>query len=75
MQVGSKISGHEPLVERAQALDLLAGQRLGGDDPDARLVLAQVARHAHQRARRCPSPATNTSISGQSARISGPVVS
>ena len=39
----------EPLVERAQALDQLAGERLGGHDPDARLVLAQVARHAHQR--------------------------
>ena len=64
----------EALVERAQALDLLAGQRLGGHDPHARLVLAQVARHAHQRPA-VPSPATNTSISGQSARISGPVVS
>ena len=41
--------GDEPLVERAQALDLLAGKRLGCDDPDARLVLAQVPRDAHQR--------------------------
>ena len=45
----------EALVERAEALDLLAGQWLGGHDPHARLVLAQVARHAHQRAAR-PEP-------------------
>ena len=67
--------GHEPLVERAQALDLLAGQRLGRDDPDARLVLAQVRGRRPSASRRSRGPATNTSISGQSARISGPVVS
>ena len=67
--------GHEPVVERAQALDLLAGQRLGGDDPDARLVLAAGNRPTPISVPPVPSPATNTSISGQSARISGPVVS
>ena len=65
----------EALVERAQALDLFPGERLGRDDPDARLVLAQVPRRRPSACPLVPSPATKTSISGQSARISGPVVS
>ena len=64
--------GHEPVVERAQALDLLARQRLGGDDPDARLVLAAGSGPTPISVPPVPRPATNTSISGQSARISGP---
>ena len=49
MQVRLEDLRDEALVERAQALDLLAGQRLDRDDPDARLLLAEVARDAHQR--------------------------
>ena len=41
--------GHEALLERPQAQKLLPGERLRGDDPDARPVLAQVAPGAHQR--------------------------
>ena len=38
----------EPLVERAQALDILPGQRLGGEHPDRRLGPPEEAGHAHQ---------------------------
>ena len=73
--VGVEDLGDEPLVERAQALDLLAGQRLGGHDPDTGLVFAQVARHAHQRARRSRarrrrrrSPGSRRGSPGRSSR-------
>ena len=42
--------GDEALVEVAQAVDELAVARLGGDDPDVGLVLAEEAADAHQRA-------------------------
>ena len=43
--------GHEALVEVAQAVDELAVARLGRDDADVGLVLAEEAPHAHQGAR------------------------
>src|SRR3712207_8230929 len=42
----------EALVDVAQAVDQLAVPRLGGDHLDAWLVLAEIPRDAHQRARR-----------------------
>ncbi len=66
--------GHEPLLERAQALDRVAGQRLGGVDPDPRLAPGAGSAPTPISVPPVPSPATNASISGQSARISGPVV-
>ena len=44
--------GDEALLERPQALDVLARQRLRGDDPHARPPLAEVPPGAHQRPRR-----------------------
>src|SRR5947207_9077236 len=45
----------EALIERTQALDQLAGEWLGGDDPDARLGAPQVSPDAHQRPARAES--------------------
>src|SRR5690349_3349331 len=40
--------GDEALVEVAQTVDEVVVARFGGDDPDVRLVLAQVAADAHE---------------------------
>ena len=67
--------GHEPLVERAQPLDVLAGQRLGGVDPDARLALAgrsarrpSACRRSPARPRRRRPPGSRPGSPGRSSR-------
>ena len=67
--------GHEPLVERAQALDVLAGQRLRGDDPRPRLVLAAGSARRPSASRTCParrrtrrSPGSRRGSRGRSSR-------
>ena len=78
ISAGSKISGTNPSSSERRPWTVLAGEWLGGDDPDARLVLAQVARHAHQRPgrargrrRRRRSPGSRRGSPGRSSR-SGP---
>ena len=67
--------GHEPFVERAQPLDVLAGQRFGGVDRGPPACARAGSARRPSACPPVPRPATNASISGQSARISGPVVS
>ena len=68
---GSKISGTKPSSSERRPWTVLARQRLGGVDPDARLGARAGSARRPSACRRCPRPATKTSISGQSARISG----
>ncbi len=65
--------GRVAVLERAQAVDALAGQRLGGDDLEVGPVAAQAAGAAHERAARAEPGDEDVDLGAARARISSAV--